>query len=142
MTSEIQFFILLAITTLASILGIVCLLFVFANKKNAAVQHKQLIEQAKRIEATAQQMQILRSEIAEVRAGLLSIGKRVVSCEQAQRDITQSISAQKFEDPDARIYSRAVKMIELGADIEEVMRECELPRAEAELLMTLHVKQK
>lgn len=142
MTSEIQFFILLAITTLASILGIVCLLFVFANKKNIALQHKHLVEQAKRIEATAQQMQILRSEIAEVRAGLLSIGKRVLNCEQAQHDIAQSISAQKFEDPEARIYSRAVKMIELGADIEEVMRECELPRAEAELLMTLHVKQK
>ena len=32
-------------------------------------------------------------------------------------------------------------MIELGADIEEVMRECELPRAEAELLFTLHQKE-
>lgn len=142
MTSDTQFYLLLAVTSLASILALVCLLFVFINKKNTAIQQKQLFEHAKRIEATAQQMQILRSEIAEVRAGLLSIGKRVVNCEQAQQDMSQSISAQKFEDPDARIYSRAVKMIELGADIEEVIRECELPRAEAELLMTLHVKQK
>ena len=31
--------------------------------------------------------------------------------------------------------------VELGADLEEIIRECELPRAEAELLMSLH-KQK
>jgi len=31
-------------------------------------------------------------------------------------------------------------MVELGADLEEVIRECELPRAEAELLFSLHKK--
>ena len=33
-------------------------------------------------------------------------------------------------------------MVELGADLEEIIRECELPRAEAELLMSLHKQKK
>ena len=32
---------------------------------------------------------------------------------------------------------RAAKMVELGADLDEVMNECELPKAEAELLISL-----
>jgi hypothetical protein len=43
-------------------------------------------------------------------------------------------------DPENKLYTRAVKMVELGADLNEVMRECELPKAEAELLFTLHGK--
>ncbi|CCQ09704.1 ATPase involved in DNA repair [Pseudoalteromonas luteoviolacea B = ATCC 29581] len=102
--------------------------------------HQKLVEQSKRFDSAHQQLQILRSEVAEVRAGLLNMSKRIVSCERAADELSQSISAQQYDDPEAKIYSRAVKMIGLGADIEEVMRECELPRAEAELLMTLHVK--
>ncbi|MFC3031779.1 DUF2802 domain-containing protein [Pseudoalteromonas fenneropenaei] len=121
-------------------LSCVCLGLFYAARKNTDVQRKQIIQQHKHNEALAQQLQILRSEIAEVRAGVLSMSKRIVACEQGSQELAQALSAQKYDDPDARIYSRAVKMIELGADIEEVMRECELPRAEAELLMTLHNK--
>ncbi|MGY5449865.1 DUF2802 domain-containing protein [Agarivorans sp. MS3-6] len=44
------------------------------------------------------------------------------------------------QDPDSKLYTRAVKLVELGADLEEVMRECELPKAEAELLLSLRNK--
>ena len=40
--------------------------------------------------------------------------------------------------PENKLYSRAVKMVELGADLHEIMTECELPKAEAELLISLH----
>ena len=32
------------------------------------------------------------------------------------------------------------KLIQLGADVNELMKECELPRAEAELMMSLQEK--
>ena len=41
-------------------------------------------------------------------------------------------------DPESKMYSRAMKMVQLGADLDEIIRECELPRAEAELLYNLH----
>ncbi|KZN65147.1 hypothetical protein N473_00840 [Pseudoalteromonas luteoviolacea CPMOR-1] len=94
----------------------------------------------KQVHSDAEQISILRSEIAEVRASVLSIGKRLVESESYVKELAQQQAAQKYDDPDAKIYSRAVKMVELGADLEEIMRECELPRAEAELLMSLHNK--
>ena len=97
--------------------------------------------QLQQFKDSAEQINILRSEVQELRTGLLSIGKRVLEVEQQNEELTQQQAAQKYDDPDAKIYSRAVKMVELGADLEEVIRECELPRAEAELLFSLH-KQK
>ncbi|TMN93870.1 hypothetical protein CWB73_03545 [Pseudoalteromonas phenolica] len=71
----------------------------------------------------------------------MSTGKRLLACENFAKDLAQQQAALKYDDPDAKIYSRAVKMIELGADLEEIIRECEIPRAEAELLLSLHQKQ-
>jgi hypothetical protein len=120
------------------LLVLVCLglIFVNNNKQAAAIQAKQ-----KQLQEAQQQLSILRSEVAEMRAGMLSIGKRVVAVEEKNKKLEQLQDAQKYDDPNAKIYSRAVKMVELGADLEEIIRECELPRAEAELLMSLH-KQK
>ncbi|WP_462166538.1 DUF2802 domain-containing protein [Pseudoalteromonas sp. GB43] len=120
------------------LLVLVCLglIFVNNNKQAAAIQAKQ-----KQLQEAQQQLSILRSEVAEMRAGILSIGKRVVAVEEKSKELEQLQDAQKYHDPNAKIYSRAVKMVELGADLEEIIRECELPRAEAELLMSLH-KQK
>ena len=120
------------------LLVLVCLglIFVNNNKQAAAIQAKQ-----KQLQEAQQQLSILRSEVAEMRAGMLSIGKRVVAVEEKSKELEQLQDAQKYDDPNAKIYSRAVKMVELGADLAEIIRECELPRAEAELLMSLH-KQK
>ena len=117
------------------LLVLVCLglIFVNNNKQAAAIQAKQ-----KQLQEAQQQLSILRSEVAEMRAGMLSIGKRVVAVEEKSKELEQLQDAQKYDDPNAKIYSRAVKMVELGADLEEIIRECELPRAEAELLMSLH----
>ncbi|WP_046003895.1 DUF2802 domain-containing protein [Pseudoalteromonas rubra] len=133
--------ILLLLVIASSLLCLVCLGFIFALSKKVQQQnneHGKLLQHMKR---ENEQVAILRSEIAEVRASVLSIGKRLVACENYAKDLAQQQAAQKYDDPDAKIYSRAVKMVELGADIEEIMRECELPRAEAELLMSLHNKQ-
>nr|WP_247687365.1 DUF2802 domain-containing protein [Pseudoalteromonas luteoviolacea] len=114
------------------------LLFVFSKRIYQAQQSNARL--LKQTQNDAEQISILRSEIAEVRASVLSIGKRLVASESFAKDLAQQQAAQKYDDPDAKIYSRAVKMVELGADLEEIMRECELPRAEAELLMSLHNK--
>jgi hypothetical protein len=45
------------------------------------------------------------------------------------------------QQPEDKLYSRAFKLASLGADIEEIIRECDLPRAEAEMLLSVY-KQK
>ncbi|AUJ69521.1 MULTISPECIES: DUF2802 domain-containing protein [Pseudoalteromonas] len=134
--------VLLVISITSSILALVCLRFVFVLSKKLQNAQGQTAQLSSSLQGSEQQIAILRSEVAELRASIMSIGKRVVATEQELNDVANQQAAQKYDDPDAKMYSRAVKMVELGADIEEVMHECELPRAEAELLMSLHNKSK
>ncbi|MEJ6473118.1 DUF2802 domain-containing protein [Pseudoalteromonas piscicida] len=134
--------VLLVISITSSVLALVCLRFVFVLGKKLQQQQAKVVQLSEASQGSEQQIAILRSEVAELRASIMSIGKRVVTTEQDLHELANQQAAQKYDDPDAKIYSRAVKMVELGADIEEVMRECELPRAEAELLMSLHNKSK
>lgn len=101
-----------------------------------------------------QQISLLSTEVEELRSGLIGTGQRLLQAEQQVRRLEHALNLlteqqqllteqqQKLEltDPDSRLYNRAVKMVQLGAPLEEVMRECELPRAEAELLFNLHSK--
>lgn len=96
-------------------------------------------------EAGQQQNSITQTETEELRAGVIGVGQRVLELqEQHQRIMQQVLALQEqqdaisLSDPESKIYSRAMKMVELGADLEEIIRECELPRAEAELLYHLH----
>lgn len=126
---------LLSLISGALVLILVCFVILYSlNKKISYVD----ANNQQQLSDALQQNSILRSEIAEMRTGMLSIGKRLVAAEQRNQELAQQQDAQKYDDPDAKIYSRAVKMVELGADIEEIIRECELPRAEAELLLSLH----
>ncbi|MBG9997838.1 DUF2802 domain-containing protein [Pseudoalteromonas sp. NSLLW24] len=129
---------LLSIAISALAVGLISLALIIALKNKQVSEVNAVLQQLK---DSSEQTHILRSEISELRTGLLSIGKRVLEVEQQNQDLIQQQAAQKYDDPDAKIYSRAVKMVELGADLDEVIRECELPRAEAELLFSLH-KQK
>ncbi|MBW8190779.1 DUF2802 domain-containing protein [Neiella marina] len=80
----------------------------------------------------------LEHEVHEVRAGSLALGRRILAIESRLDEIAEQQPNPDDLEPERRIYSRAVRMVELGADLEEIMRECELPRAEAELLFSLH----
>mgnify|MGYP005986985155 CR=1 FL=1 len=48
------------------------------------------------------------------------------------------IEQQLNQQPEDKLYSRAQKLVELGADITEIMRECDIPRPEAEMLLAVH----
>ncbi|RCU44546.1 MULTISPECIES: DUF2802 domain-containing protein [Corallincola] len=85
-----------------------------------------------------QQLYEVRQELHEIRAGALGVVKRVKLLEQEVLETAEKQEAMALNDPENRLYNRAMKMVSLGADLEEVMTECELPRAEAELLFTLH----
>ena len=50
----------------------------------------------------------------------------------------QTIEQLLNQQPEDKLYTRAQKLVELGADIAEIMRECDIPRAEAEMLLSVH----
>lgn len=129
-----------------------CVLLVIFVLWQHKIQREERIAQSLQLQLTMDQLRLLNAEIEEIRAGFIGIGQRVIALEQQQQSLSGQLAdvienqlqlaeqQQKVDmfDPDSKLYNRAMKMVQLGAPLEEVMRECELPRAEAELLYNLH----
>jgi len=61
---------------------------------------------------------------------------------QTQINNQQEIIAQLQTDQgDDKFYTRAIKLAKKGADIDEIVTECELPYAEVEMLISVYQKQ-
>lgn len=116
------------------------------------IQREERIAQSLQHQLALDQIRLLNAEMEEIRAGFIGIGQRVIALELQHHALSNQLAdvienqaqlaeqQQKVDmfDPDSKLYNRAMKMVQLGAPLEEVMRECELPRAEAELLYNLH----
>ncbi|MGY3856194.1 DUF2802 domain-containing protein [Aeromonas sp. NJAU223] len=94
-------------------------------------------ESEAKVDALKGQLESLRKQMMELHTGAIGMGQRLQSAEGAMQKIQDSQQELTLQDPERRLYSRAAKMVELGADLDEVMSECELPQAEAELLISL-----
>ncbi len=44
----------------------------------------------------------------------------------------------QLEQGEDKFYSRAIKLAKKGAELDEIVNECELPRAEAEMLLSVY----
>ncbi|WP_462157684.1 DUF2802 domain-containing protein [Pseudoalteromonas sp. GB56] len=131
---------LLLIAASVVLLLAVFVIIALARLSRLSDAHHELQKQISDAEHTQNQSQILRAEVAEVRNALENMASHVQQLRERTQELAQLQDNIKEADPQARLYSRAVKMIELGAPMDEVMQECELPRAEAELLFSLHGK--
>ena len=115
-------------------------------------QRQSFMQLLREHQQTLSAMKAVQIELDELRGGLIGVGHRVLQLETAwqrsQQDLQMvaneieqiSEHQQKMQlfDPESKLYNRAMKMVQLGAGLEEIMLECELPRAEAELLLNLH----
>jgi len=84
--------------------------------------------------------ELYKQQFVELHSGSVGMGKKVQQLELLVRKTQENQQNLVAQAPENRLYTRATKMVELGASIEELMVECELPRAEAELLLNLHKK--
>ncbi len=80
----------------------------------------------------------LEHEFTELRRGSQALIKLVRDLKEELEQLAQRQQQLEFQDPEAKLYNRAVKLLEQGAGLDEIMEACELPRAEAELLMRIH----
>ena len=53
----------------------------------------------------------------------------------SQQDLISQLQTDQGDD---KFYSRAIKLAKIGADIEEIVAECELPHAEVEMLISVY----
>ncbi|MCL1123867.1 DUF2802 domain-containing protein [Shewanella surugensis] len=97
-------------------------------------------ELTERLKDCHEQQVSFKRELQELRSGTIGVGRRVLAFENKLQKQDAKIDETHLQDPQAKLYSRAMKMVGLGADVEELIQECELPKAEAELLLRLHGK--
>lgn len=121
-----------------AVLVVLLLLLVQWRTKN--VLQKQQDHQRLQQRSVEKELQKANKQLLEVRSVVVGLGQRVTE----QQDIIQHLNERIVEleqaDTDGRLYSRASKMVQLGADINELIEECELPKAEAELMLSLQKK--
>jgi hypothetical protein len=124
---------LIALTLCIFCIGL--LIFVW---RRCRVQGELLSYQAQKVTELIEKNSTLSDEIHEIHSGNKGLIKRVkglvVQIEQLQFAHQNLIE----RDPQSRFYNKGVKLISQGASLEEVIRECDMPAAEAELLFNLH----
>ncbi len=112
-------------------------------------KHQQLILRLQKLESRHGSIEKghnqLQEMLHEIRTGVLGLGNRVKELEAQLNEIKHQqneLSSKQVEiehhEASTPLYTRAAKLVASGATIEEIMEECDLPRAEAELLVTMH----
>ena len=79
-------------------------------------------------------------QFGEFSAGSIGMGKKTKQLELLIKKLEEGQQDIELDAPGNRMYTHAAKMVGLGATLEELMEECDLPRAEAQLVMNLHGK--
>jgi len=89
--------------------------------------------QNKNIQEISQQQKNITSTIKTSEHKLQLVDKELVS-------IKNELDLLSNQQPGDKLYSRALKLAALGADAEEISQNCEIPLAEAEMLLAVHHK--
>lgn len=81
---------------------------------------------------------VLRNEIRAMNSASVGVGKRL---QQVERKLNITVEKQleiENRDPGALAYNQAAKLMEMGADVEDLVTSCGIARPEAELMALLH----
>lgn len=80
-------------------------------------------------------------ELHAATSGSLGVGQRVVQAEREIHELRGLIDEMRQNDPLRISYDEASRLVELGADVEDLMNTCGISRPEAELVSALKKKQ-
>ncbi|GAJ73299.1 ATPase [Vibrio sp. JCM 18904] len=119
---------------------IVLVLVVLQLRIRSGGLQKQLDQQRAQSRHADKEVQKLSKQLLEVRSVVVGLGQKVTEQQDIIQHLNERIRELEHADTDGRLYSRASKMVQLGADINELIEECELPKAEAELMLSLQKK--
>jgi len=95
----------------------------------------------------SEQQKLFTQSLADSEEQIIENGQIIKQLDYRVKNLQQQAIDQKalFEQyqnqqPEDKLYTRALKLVELGADVEEIITTCEIPKAEAEMLMSVHRK--
>jgi len=79
--------------------------------------------------------------ITENRQVFKQLEHRIKTLQTQVNDQHEIISQLQTDQGDDKFYTRAIKLAKKGADIDEIVTECELPYAEVEMLISVYQKE-
>ncbi|ELT6287296.1 TPA: flagellar transcriptional regulator FlrD [Vibrio cholerae] len=121
-----------------SVFVVLCIMLALWRLKRG--QHRQSETLRQQIRNLDRELQKSNKQLFEVRSVMVGLGQKVSEQQDIIRHLNERLLELENTDADARLYTRASKMVQLGADLNELIQECELPKAEAELMMSLQNK--
>ncbi|EGQ8012335.1 hypothetical protein VCSRO95_2510 [Vibrio cholerae] len=121
-----------------SVFVVLCIMLALWRFKRG--QHRQSETLRQQIRNLDRELQKSNKQLLEVRSVMVGLGQKVSEQQDIIRHLNERLLELENTDADARLYTRASKMVQLGADLNELIQECELPKAEAELMMSLQNK--
>ncbi len=75
---------------------------------------------------------------AEEQAKSLVITRHLQKLDEDYTELASQLREMKTQDPSLRLYRRAADLVKQGASIDEIIEACDIPRAEAEMLIMVH----
>lgn len=82
----------------------------------------------------------LGRELHATGSGSMGVGHRVVACERQLHEMRSMLDEMRQNDPLRISYDEASRLVELGADVDDLMNTCGISRPEAELVSALRKK--
>jgi predicted nucleic acid-binding Zn-ribbon protein len=132
----------LLLSLIALIISIVCITFLSVLFKRYKLQLENVESQSNELSQLNKKVINLNEELHEIRSGNYGVISRVKELVQQVNKLQSSQQSLVEQDSQSRFYSKGAKLISQGASLEDVMRECDMPAAEAELLFNLQNSQK
>ncbi|RXS43969.1 DUF2802 domain-containing protein [Idiomarina sp. 29L] len=137
---------LIAISALALGLALIALVAVIMTSRRQAELIERQQQRLLMLTETATEVLSLKEQLNETKPEtnfaekqlLAQLEQQVATLNDEQRRLQEKLQELAEQDPGSKLYHRASKLVASGATVEELMHECELPQAEAELLVSLH----
>jgi len=80
----------------------------------------------------------LRKEIQLMSSTTIGMGKRIVDMESKLELSLEKQFELEQRDPDEVVYSQAARLVEMGANVDDLVQSCGIGRPEAELMALMH----
>lgn len=97
----------------------------------------------KQVRTERARLETVLGDVRSLGSAAMSVGQRLSLAEQGLRHIAKrqdelGLRQEQHDDPDARSYEQASKLLRKGAGVEELMDICGISRGEAELLVMMN----
>jgi hypothetical protein len=79
----------------------------------------------------------LSKEVKALGNSSIGIGRKALSLEDRLESLRNQLEVMRKNDPASVSYSEAMRLVELGAEVEDLMETCGISRPEAELVSAL-----